>query len=108
MPVITCIEDLRQMHQQNAPKAFYDCVDAGSYTEGTYHANIADLAALTLRQRVLIERGTPQHRIGHARAEGDDASGAGTGGPDGHAMGRWRDPRRARRKNSACRSRSRP
>ena len=33
MPVITCIEDLRQLHKKNAPKAFYDYVDAGSYTE---------------------------------------------------------------------------
>ena len=55
MPVITCIEDLRQMHRRKAPKAFYDYVDAGSYTEGTYHANSADLAAMTLRQRVAID-----------------------------------------------------
>ena len=54
MPVITCIEDLRQLHRKNTPKAFYDYVDAGSYTEGTYRANSADLAALKLRQRVAI------------------------------------------------------
>jgi len=52
MPVITCIEDLRELHKKNAPKAFYDYVDAGSYTESTYRANSADLAALKLRQRV--------------------------------------------------------
>ena len=45
MPVVTCIEDLRQLHRKNAPKAFYDYVDAGSYTEDTYRANSADLAA---------------------------------------------------------------
>ena len=55
MPVITCIEDLRQLHRRNTPKAFYDYVDAGSYTEGTYHANSADLAALKLRQRVAVD-----------------------------------------------------
>ena len=55
MPVITCIEDLRQMHRRKAPKAFYDYVDAGSYTEGTYHANSADLAAMKLRQRVAVD-----------------------------------------------------
>ena len=55
MPVITCIEDLRQLHRKNAPKAFYDYVDAGSYTEGTYRANSDDLAALKLRQRVAID-----------------------------------------------------
>ena len=54
MPVITCIEDLRLLHRKNAPKAFYDYVDAGSYTEETYRANSADLAALKLRQRVAI------------------------------------------------------
>ena len=42
MPVITCIEDLRQLHKKNAPKAFYDYVDAGSYTESTYNANSRD------------------------------------------------------------------
>jgi L-lactate dehydrogenase (cytochrome) len=55
MPVITCIEDLRQLHKKRAPKAFYDYVDAGSYSESTYRANSADLAALRLRQRVGID-----------------------------------------------------
>jgi L-lactate dehydrogenase (cytochrome) len=54
MPVITCIEDLRRLHRKRAPKAFYDYVDAGSYTEDTYRANSADLAALKLRQRVAV------------------------------------------------------
>lgn len=39
MPIISCIEDLRQLHQKNTPKPFYDYVDAGSYTEGTYRAH---------------------------------------------------------------------
>jgi L-lactate dehydrogenase (cytochrome) len=55
MPVITCIEDLRQLHKKRAPKAFYDYVDAGSYSESTYRANSADLAALHLKQRVAID-----------------------------------------------------
>jgi len=55
MPVITCIEDLRRLHRKRAPKAFYDYVDAGSYTEDTYRANSADLAALKLRQRVAFD-----------------------------------------------------
>ncbi len=55
MRVITCIEDLRLLHRRRAPKAFYDYVDAGSYTEGTYRANSADLAALKLRQRVAVD-----------------------------------------------------
>ena len=67
MPVITCIEDLRQLHKKNAPKAFYDYVDAGSYTEGTYNANSSDLAALKLRQRVAMNvdnRSTESTMIG--------------------------------------------
>ncbi len=55
MRVITCVEDLRLLHKKRAPKAFYDYVDCGSYTEGTYRANSADLAALKLRQRVAID-----------------------------------------------------
>ena len=55
MPVITCIEDLRRLHRKRAPKAFYDYVDAGSYSESTYRANSMDLAALKLRQRVAID-----------------------------------------------------
>ena len=67
MPVITCIEDLRLLHKKNAPKAFYDYVDAGSYTEGTYNANSMDLAALLLRQRVAVDvdkRSTASTMIG--------------------------------------------
>ena len=67
MPVITCIEDLRLLHKKNAPKAFYDYVDAGSYTEGTYNANSMDLAALKLRQRVAVDvdnRSTASTMIG--------------------------------------------
>jgi L-lactate dehydrogenase (cytochrome) len=55
MPVITCIEDLRVLHRKRAPRAFYDYVDAGSYSEGTYRANSQDLAALKLRQRVAVD-----------------------------------------------------
>jgi len=57
MRVITCVEDLRRLHKKRAPKAFYDYVDCGSYTEDTYRANSADLAALKLRQRVAIDTG---------------------------------------------------
>ena len=55
MSVITCIEDLRRLHRKRAPRAFYDYVDAGSYSEITYRANSADLAALQLKQRVAID-----------------------------------------------------
>lgn len=55
MPVITCIEDLRQLAQKRVPKAFYDYADSGAYTESTYHANSSDLAAIKIRQRVAID-----------------------------------------------------
>jgi L-lactate dehydrogenase (cytochrome) len=55
MPVITCIEDLRRLHRKRTPRAFYDYVDAGSYSEITYRANSDDLAALRLKQRVAID-----------------------------------------------------
>jgi L-lactate dehydrogenase (cytochrome) len=52
MPVIACIEDLRLLAQRRVPRMFYDYVDSGSWTESTYRANEADLAALCFRQRV--------------------------------------------------------
>jgi L-lactate dehydrogenase (cytochrome) len=55
MPTITCVEDLRALAKRRVPKAFYDYVDSGSYTESTYRANAADLASLKLRQRVAID-----------------------------------------------------
>ncbi|SAL21159.1 FMN-dependent alpha-hydroxy acid dehydrogenase [Caballeronia terrestris] len=55
MTPITCVEDLRVLAKRRVPKAFYDYVDSGSYTESTYRANTADLAALKLRQRVAID-----------------------------------------------------
>lgn len=54
MSVITEIEDLRILAKRRVPRMFYDYVDAGSWTESTYRANSADLAALRLRQRVAI------------------------------------------------------
>jgi L-lactate dehydrogenase (cytochrome) len=52
MSVITCIEDLRRMARRRVPRMFYDYVDCGSWTECTYRANEADLAAIFFRQRV--------------------------------------------------------
>lgn len=52
---VTCIEDLRQIHQKRVPKAFFDYVDHGSYSEQTMRANIDDFKSLQFRQRVLID-----------------------------------------------------
>ena len=54
MPTITCIEDLRALAQQRVPRMFYDYVDSGSWTEGTYRANESDFAKILLRQRVTV------------------------------------------------------
>ena len=54
MPVITCIEDLRQLAQRRVPRMFYDYADSGSWTESTYRANESDFQALKLRQRVAV------------------------------------------------------
>src|SRR3954463_12671923 len=55
MPVVTCIEDLREMSKRRIAKAIFDYVDRGSYGEYTLRANRADLESLTLRQRVAID-----------------------------------------------------
>ncbi len=55
MPVIANIEDLRQIARRRLPRALFDYVDRGSYDEVTLRANRADLEAIRLRQRVLID-----------------------------------------------------
>jgi L-lactate dehydrogenase (cytochrome)/glycolate oxidase len=54
MPVITCVEDLRQLAEKRVPRMFYDYADSGSWTETTYRANEADFQAIKLRQRVAV------------------------------------------------------
>ena len=55
MKSIACIDDLRQVAARKVPRAFYDYAVSGSYSEQTLHANTDDLAALKLRQRVMID-----------------------------------------------------
>ena len=55
MKDITCIEDLRALHRRRTPKAFFDYVDHGSYTEQTLHANTDDLQKIKFRQRILVD-----------------------------------------------------
>ncbi|MEO1105470.1 MAG: alpha-hydroxy-acid oxidizing protein, partial [Pseudomonadota bacterium] len=50
-PMLT-IADLKERHRQRVPKMFYDYVDSGSYTEGTYRSNESAFGAIKLRQRV--------------------------------------------------------
>jgi len=67
MPVITNIEDLRQMAKKRVAKAVFEYVDRGSYDETTLRANKGDLDALKFRQRVGIDvdkRSTRSSMIG--------------------------------------------
>lgn len=52
MPVITCIDDLKQLYKKRTPKMFYDYCESGSYTEQTFQDNSSDFAKIRLRQRV--------------------------------------------------------
>jgi L-lactate dehydrogenase (cytochrome) len=55
MPTVTNIEDLRILARRRIPRAIFEYADRGSYDEATYRANREDLAALKLRQRVMID-----------------------------------------------------
>ena len=54
MPVITCVEDLRQLHEARTPRMFYDYCDSGAWTESTYRANSNDFQSIKLRQRIAV------------------------------------------------------
>ena len=55
MPVVTCIEDLREIAKRRVARTIFEYVDRGSYDERTLRANRADLEAICLRQRVAID-----------------------------------------------------
>ena len=42
MPVITTIDDLRELAQRRVPKMFFDYAESGSYTEQTLRDNTSD------------------------------------------------------------------
>ncbi|MEP7239687.1 MAG: alpha-hydroxy acid oxidase [Devosia sp.] len=48
------VEDLRKLAQRRVPKQFYDYIDSGAYSEGTYNSNEADFKKITFRQRVAV------------------------------------------------------
>jgi L-lactate dehydrogenase (cytochrome) len=50
-----CIEDLRRMAHRNVPGVFIEYMEAGSYSEHTRDANVEDMKAIKLRQRVLVD-----------------------------------------------------
>jgi L-lactate dehydrogenase (cytochrome) len=55
MAVANSIEDLRQEARRRVPRAIFEYADRGSYDEITFNRNLADLAALQLRQRVMVD-----------------------------------------------------
>jgi L-lactate dehydrogenase (cytochrome) len=55
MPVITNIEDLRQLARKRVPRAIFEYFDGGSYDELSHRANTEDLKAIRFRQRVLVD-----------------------------------------------------
>jgi L-lactate dehydrogenase (cytochrome) len=55
MKTMTCIEDLRKTARRKVPRAFFEYVDGGSYSEQTLSANRSDLERIKLRQRILVD-----------------------------------------------------
>jgi L-lactate dehydrogenase (cytochrome) len=55
MTVLNSIEDLRQEARRRVPRAIFEYADRGSYDEVTFNRNLADLARLEFRQRVMVD-----------------------------------------------------
>src|SRR5580658_1499779 len=47
------IRDYRELARRRLPRQIFDYVDGGAFEESTLRANVADLNAIQLRQRVL-------------------------------------------------------
>lgn len=58
MPVITNIQDLKDIYKRRVPKMFYDYCESGSYSEQTFRENVSDFDEIKLRQRVAIDIST--------------------------------------------------
>ncbi len=50
-----CIEDLRALARRKVPRPFFEFLESGSYSQQTLRANRADLEAIALRQRVMVD-----------------------------------------------------
>jgi L-lactate dehydrogenase (cytochrome) len=55
MPIANSIADLREEARRRVPRAIFDYADRGSYDEVTFNRNLSDLAAIQLRQRVMVD-----------------------------------------------------
>lgn len=54
-PLITNVNDLRELARRRVPRMFYDYVDCGSWSEQTYRENSDALSRIALRQRVGVD-----------------------------------------------------
>ena len=91
--LMTCIEDLRQAARRRVPRQFFDYAEAGSYAEQTLRANRADLEAIKLRQRILIDVSHRSHRHHHSGRAGVIAACPGADRAVRHAAWRRRNSR---------------
>ncbi len=67
MPVITNIQDLKDIYKRRVPKMFYQYAESGAWTEQTFRDNVDDFSKLRLRQRVAVDmsnRSTATQMIG--------------------------------------------
>ena len=55
MKAITCIEDLRVLHERRVPRMFYDYAESGSWSESTFRRTSEAFAEIQLRQRVALD-----------------------------------------------------
>ncbi len=55
MPVITNIDDLKQIYRRRVPKMLFDYAESGSWSEQTFRDNVNDFADIRLRQRVAVD-----------------------------------------------------
>ncbi|CDP50997.1 L-lactate dehydrogenase [Devosia sp. DBB001] len=52
---VLTIEDMKALAKRKVPKQFFDYVDSGAWTEGTYRANEDDFRKISFRQRVAVD-----------------------------------------------------
>ena len=55
MPVITNIQDLKDIYARRVPRMFHDYAESGSWTEQTFRENTSDFDKIHLKQRVAID-----------------------------------------------------
>ena len=71
MPIITNVDDLRELARRCVPRMFYDYCTAGSWTESTLRANMDDFQRIKLRQRVGVDI---EHRSTRSTMIGTDVA----------------------------------